>query len=409
MHNVQWWTWLAELMREHGFFRVWTPYPPVFPALFHLGHSLLAAGLSHDQAVARMTAAWVAANCLLLAACAGLVFAICRAMGRPKTQAALAAAAVLVANLSWRSAILIGWNMDQMEYLPLALLLGGLLALMRRRHVLAAGLAALGAATKLFPAVLLPLILIDARGKGRWVCGGVFVAVCAGLCAPGLVADAPTFLSTYRWSGDRPAWETPFRYPWQPFFAEPITPQRHRLLRTPRHALPPMHFRKWYMADLFAKPYAPPHVLRSELDLARRPSGLVRFGLPLLTLAAGVAALAFCGRGLSREERLATTTLVLVLVLLVFSKGVSSYFIVWVMPLVCIRLGGLRGFVVCALLLLVGNAEIAAFGASRYPTTTARADTLFWAAIFARHALLALLTLRLCVRRRAAAPRVEQT
>jgi len=411
MDTVRWWTVVAELMRDHGFFRVWTPYPPVFPALVHLGHRVVAAGVSHHHAVARMTAAWVAANCLLLAACAWLVFAICRQSLRTRASAALAATAFLLANASWRSAILVGWRMDQMEYLAIFFLLGGLLALIRRRHMLAAGLAALGTATKLFPAVLLPLILLDARGKGRWASGAVFVAVCAGLCAPGLLADSPRFLSTYRWSGDRPAWETPYRYPWQPFFAEPITPPRRRLLRACRQALPPMHDRRSDMVGLFTKPYSPPDTPARELDRARRPSTLVRLGLPLLTLAAGAVALALCGRAPDRADRLATTTLVLLLVLLVFAKGVSSYFIVWVMPLVCIRLGGLRGLAVCAVLLLVGNVEMAALTASENPATAARADPLFWSAIFVRHALLAALALRLCtpcIRRQEQTPTAAQ-
>jgi hypothetical protein len=406
MGNVRWWTWLAELMREHGFLHVWTPYPPLFPALFRLAHRLLAAGMPHGEAVARMTAAWMVFNYILLLACTALVHAICRERlraGQDARRAWLGAAAFLLVSSSWRSGVLVGWRMDQFDYLPLAFLLGGLLALMRGRPVAAAALAALGTASKLFPAVLLPLVLLRARGKRRWACGLAFAAVCTAACAPGMLADRDIFLATWRWSGDRPAWETPFRYPWQPFFAEPLDPPRAALLRWCAYALPPMHGSKEQMAALFTVPYRGPGERLGELDRARRPSALVRTGLPLLTLLAAAAYLGLWRRRLRQPCSLPEATLVLLLLLLVFSRGVSSYFVVWLMPLLCVLLPGLRGFALCAALLILGNVELAALGraaalALSDPAASQRANTLFWAAIFLRHGLLALLALCLAIR-----------
>ena len=77
------------------------------------------------------------------------------------------------------------------------------------------------------------------------------------------------------------------------------------------------------------------------------------------------------------------------------------------MPPICILWPDARGFALCAALLVVGNVEIAALTeavalARSDGAASWRANSLFWASLFLRHALLALLALCLAVRRRGA-------
>jgi len=66
----------------------------------------------------------------------------------------------------------------------------------------------------------------------------------------------------------------------------------------------------------------------------------------------------------------------LLLVLLIFSKGISSYFMFWVFPSLFIICRPVSAFLICMALLLVGHIEFA--GGTIQPST-------YWVSIFGRH------------------------
>lgn len=83
-------------------------------------------------------------------------------------------------------------------------------------------------------------------------------------------------------------------------------------------------------------------------------------------------------RALRSPCGLARGTLLAVLVLLLFSKGFSSYYFVWLVPLLFLVYPALAAFGLSALLLVVANAEL----------IDPPALPFYWHAIFVRHAIL---------------------
>ena len=128
MQNVQWWQAIANLMHARGFFNVWTPYPPVFPAIFHLASSMLPAGT--------IRIAWQTCNILLLIGQAALIFVLVRRLlpggtESPVKVSLLAVLAYVAAMWQPRSMVLLGPWMDQFDYLPAFLMLLGVFLLVR--------------------------------------------------------------------------------------------------------------------------------------------------------------------------------------------------------------------------------------------------------------------------------------
>ena len=103
------------------------------------------------------------------------------------------------------------------------------------------------------------------------------------------------------------------------------------------------------------------------------------------------SALGYVGwQGKDRTERnMSGTVLSLLLILLIFSKGVSSYYMFWIFPLLFVVYDPLPAFALCALFLVIGNLEF--LHASFHPST-------YWASIFARHTLFVGLLLHQILR-----------
>ena len=384
MQNVRWWQAIAGLMDAHGFFNVWTPYPPVFPTLFYAAHRVLPAS--------SIGTAWQIFNIALVLGQAALVFAIGRKIvpGSPAASlkvSALAAFAYLVAMWQPRSAVLLGPWMDQFDYLPTLLLLLGLLLLLNGRDLPSAIVCGIGVMTKLFPGVLL-LAALPYLGLKRGVrYAATALATCLIITTPFLIANSKAFTSTYRWSASRPAWESVWAY------AFPAYDDREPLSNVPETLSPEL------AAGKFARPYDP-RADRVEQYRAQTekwdPANQVTVALQVVAMAAMALVM---GRRRT-PTGLCRGVLLLVLAFLFFSKGFSSYFLVWLAPLLCLVYPGAGGFGFSAALILLGNVELIGLrgqlaqiygnpDAINYYTKLGPPGFLFWGAIFVRQGILA--------------------
>jgi len=387
MLNVEWWNALAAAMAKHGFFNVWTPYPPVFPALFY--------GLSGVVPQSAILPIWKTANACLLLGQALLVFAIVRRCSFQNKQRALHAAllasfAFLVVMFQPNSRLLLGPWMDQFDYLPTLLMLLGLFLLINKSGTASALVCGIGIMTKVFPVILVPAAFAALGWKRGLQYAAVAAVVCVIIAAPFFIANGEMFLSTYRWSADRIPWESVWAY------AFPGRGIREPLANLPQAANPEL------IEQQFAVAYHPPDP-GVEGDHAPGRSVWVNYLTAGLTAIGVVLTAAFVARGKKiTPHRLCRGALVMVLLLLIFSKGFSSYFIVWAAPLVCIAYPGAGGFALCALMLLLGNTELMGitarsaevFGnrdALEQFTRLGSPYVLFWRSIVYREALLVVI------------------
>ena len=355
MANVGWWTDVANLMARQGVFNIWTPYPPIFPVLFYALSSLTGASVPAN------TVAWQCFNLVLLAGIAGLVFSVVRRRAGRET-AVISVVGYCLVNLSWAGSILVGPWCDQFDYLPILLILVSLLLLLRGRTHWSAVVCGVGAVAKVFPAIM--LFVAASRLKGRAVLAyfATVAAVALAVCLPFLIVNHRSFLSTYAWSASRHGWETVYLWP--------------RDVRDPnvlKGCFPPMATRE-QMESLFAKPY---DKSMDEQAAAREPWHMA--ALPFVCLAFLVAGVVLSRRSAGEPEHAFRATLLMLLIFLIFAKGISSYFVLWLMPFLCIVYPGFAGVGMCAALLLVGNLEF-----FRFPS-------FFWLAIWLRHFLLVVL------------------
>ena len=102
--------------------------------------------------------------------------------------------------------VLIGASLrTHFDALPVALALGGLLALVRDRHALAFALLGAGTMTKLFPGLLAVIALVWLAGRGQWRSalrgGAIFTAVVVAVSLP-LAGEG--YLDSFRFHLDRP-------------------------------------------------------------------------------------------------------------------------------------------------------------------------------------------------------------
>lgn len=102
--------------------------------------------------------------------------------------------------------VLIGASLrTHFDALPVALALGGLLALVRDRHALAFALLGAGTMTKLFPALLAVIALVWLAGRGQWRSalrgGAIFTAVVVAVSLP-LAGEG--YIDSFRFHLDRP-------------------------------------------------------------------------------------------------------------------------------------------------------------------------------------------------------------
>lgn len=426
--NVDWWLALSSLQLERGLTRVWTPYPPVFPAL-HAALTRAVAGddapqlqryffegdrsgestAAHARVLARMERAWIAANLLLLLALAALIGWMVRRREGAWPLAALAGAAFLLASIAPESRVRVGLASDQFDYLPALLLLGSVALLAARRPLASAAVAGAGIATKLFPFVAIPIACARARSwREAAAPAAVALVIVGALAAPLALTDRDAFLSTWRFSGERGGWESVWLFPekkWPPMpaarampgmFGEPLPTTLVVLIDGRR------------LAGTIVREDADAIVLRSEgaeqriarADIAgtgarRKPP------LPLRLLALAAFALAALApfaarRALDSERGVADAALLSITLLLFFSPGVSSYYFLWLVPLLFVTFPPEIAMAVTAAFLFAGNLEL-----HRWPDVP-----LYWPALALRQAILggvALATVR-NLRSRAPAP-----
>jgi len=186
--------------------------------------------------------------------------------------------------------------------------------------------------------------------------------VCAAIAAPFLAADSDAFLSTWRWSADRIPWEST----WAWMF--PGHGTRYPVANLPEIRSP----------QLIEQQFAQPYPTGDEAE----PRGN---SVNLITVALGTAATLVAGFFLARARRrnldfladagaATRMTLVFLLILMVFSKGFSSYFLVWAAPLICAACPGAGGFALCGLLVVLGNTELLGILADNATIAAARAN-----------------------------------
>ncbi len=328
--NVRWYFDVGAAMHEKGFFNVWTPYPPVFPGLLYLLSAF-------EKNIVGFINFWKILNITGLALIAYLIFKTVQEEGLER--AAYAALGFVLVNATWASRMTIGLYMDQFDYLPVILMLASLYMLMKKKPGLSAILCGIGFMTKMFPGAVLLIALLTLGKRARVVYAVTFAAVCVAILVPYLVRDTEPLASWYNFSASRDGWETIWHYPKVKF---PPIPNPELLVRP-------------FRSD--ARPY----------------SWLTYIGaLSML----GYMVWQRMGRMRGRVSY-AGQALCLLLLLLIFSKGVSSYFVFWIFPLLFICHRPLPAFFICCAFVLVANIEFFV-------------DT-HWLSIWGRHGLFILL------------------
>lgn len=333
--NVRWYFGVATRMHDKGFFNVWTPYPPVFPALLYLATSVL-------TTYSGFLLFWKCLNVTLVAGIAVCIYLMLRA--RDSHRALFAATGYVLINATWKSHLTIGFFFDQFEYFPIVLVMLSLYLLMRRRVYWSAVVVGIGAMAKLFPAVILLVALFSLKGKQKIRYAAVFALTCIAVVSPYLIGGTQPLRSWLAFSSGRGGWETVWTYPKIKF-----------------------------------PPIPNPDLLAIPVTTEVRPYGW------LVWLTAGLM-LVYLWWQRHTESRmlLARKTLCLLLLLLIFSKGVSSYFIFWIFPLVFVCYPPIAAFALCVLFLLNANIEFFV-------------DT-FWISIWTRHALFVALLVHQAIR-----------
>ena len=211
------------------------------------------------------------------------------------------------------------------DYLPALLAVAAVAALAARQPMLACAFAGLGAATKVYPAVLIPLALIElwrqngARAAARGI--GMAVAVVAALCGP-LVVAAPHGVS---WA-------------------------LHRQLVRPLQveSLPAAFFAAAHMIGgvhlHVAKRAGSDNLIGPGPDIASTLSAVA-------TVVAILAVYVLYARSSRSREQLVVSSVAAVTAYIAFSKVFSPQYLVWLIPLVPL-VGGRRGVRATALLVV---------------------------------------------------------
>jgi hypothetical protein len=212
------------------------------------------------------------------------------------------------------------------DYLPALLTVAAVAALAARQPTLACAFAGLGAATKVYPAVLIPLALIElwrehgARAVARGV--AMAVAVVAAICGP-LVVAAPHGVS---WA-------------------------LHRQLVRPLQveSLPAAFFAAAHMIGGLhlhvVKRAGSDNLIGSGPDIAATLSGIA-------TAVAVLAVYVLYARSTRTREQLVVSSVAAVTAYIAFSKVFSPQYLVWLIPLVPL-VGGRRGIRATVLLVVV--------------------------------------------------------
>lgn len=182
----------------------WVEYPPVFPWLAVLAYRvtlLFPPTLYKDYANSyhmALGSVLVAADLLIIALLGKIGL---RLWPRPEAERRM----LLYAILFWPIVVAIGWY----DTLPCAMLLLGLWLILRQQGGAAGAVAGLGFMTKVFPVILVPIaikFLPRRRDQIATVIGAALVATA--IAAPLLLLSPSYFVASYRAVFNRSAWET---------------------------------------------------------------------------------------------------------------------------------------------------------------------------------------------------------
>ncbi len=291
-------------LSEFGFlpFRdYWVEYPPVFPWLAVLTYRftlLFPPTFFVDRTVTYhvvLGAVMVAADLVIIALIGALG---ARLWSRAEAERRM----ILYVALFWPLVVALGWY----DTLPCAMLILGLWCILRQQAGAAGALAGLGFMTKIFPIVLAPIAIKFLPGRRERLATLAWaVVVTAAIAVPLLVISPTYFIASYRVIFSRSAWETVW-------------------------ALLDGYFSYGKVAPLGVR-FDP-----TTVDYVAFPSRIPT--LPLTLLAALLYAVLLL-RPVARTARNAVLFTALSIVgFLLYSKGYSPQFIIYILPFVIVLL-----------------------------------------------------------------------
>lgn len=300
----------------YPYLHYWLEYPPVFPWLavaayrFSLTFPPIFYGSFDRTYHALLGSVIVTAELGIVA----LVYLIGLRLG---SRDEALRRTMLYAALFWPVAVAQGWY----DALPAVMLLLGLYLLLRGQGGGAGALAGLGFMTKLFPIVLVPVaIKFLPRWRDRLTAGAAALVVTLALAVPLLWLSPTYFLASYRATLSRSAWETIW-------------------------ALLDGYYSYGKVAPLGVR--FDPSTAGYVAYLSRLPNLAIALGFVLLFLGLWLRPVARTPRNTVLFTALAT------LLFLLYSKGYSPQFILYVLPFVAILLPWRRAIGYAALLSLV--------------------------------------------------------
>jgi hypothetical protein len=188
---------------------------------------------------------------------------------------------------------------------------------MKRRNALSSFFCGVGAMTKVFPAVMLLIAVFRFQNRQKVIYIAVFAVTCFAILVPYFISGIEPLVSLYNYTASRDAWETVWHYPTVKF---PPPTQTEPLLEPFRSDARPYQWLGWLTAV-----------------------SLLGYMVWL--------------RKVGANASFAQQALCLLLMILIFSKGVSSYFVFWIIPLIFICYRPLLAFVLCSVFILVANIE----------------------------------------------------
>lgn len=306
--NVRWYFDVGALMHEKGFFNLWTSYPPVFPGLLYV-----LSGFQRD--LVGFINFWKILNVALVLGITYMVFRIIAVEDR--RRAFMAAFGYALINATYNSRLTIGLFMDQFDYIPTLLALISLYYLIKRRNALSSFFCGVGTMTKVFPAVMLLIAVFRLQNRQKVIYIAVFAVTCFAILLPYFINGIEPLVSLYNYTASRDAWETVWHYPKVKF---PPPTQTGPLLEPFRSDARPYSWLGWLTAV-----------------------SLLGYMVWL--------------RKVRANASFVQQALCLLLIILIFSKGVSSYFVFWIIPIIFICYRPLVAFILCCVFILVANIE----------------------------------------------------
>jgi hypothetical protein len=290
---VSYWD-LASLAARgaYPYIHYWVEYPPVFPWVLTALY-----GLSLAFGGAAQVAFYVLVALLLVTADCAILFLVYRLGQRVYGDAHKATACGLIYTLLFLPVyIYTGW----FDTLPTALALLAILLIVDRRPSLAGVVTALGALCKVFPLVAVPIgwLYLDRQKRRSFILWGLVTAVVVLLP---LALFGPTMtLASARGYLQRSSWET-----------------------------------IWALVDGYAGSggHPPPETRLdpNQLSWIQHPSLVPGWLLPLALLALVIVALARVRRPLTPMGAIVLSSF-LASGLLLFSKGYSPQYLIWILP-----------------------------------------------------------------------------